>query len=682
MRLFNLMQDWLDGQRGALFPWCPVFFGGGIGLYFSLTWEPGRDVWLGVVLAMGAFMALGWGAGDRWRLVVTAAVLVLAGFCIAGLRAHWVAETVLGFRYYGPVEGRIIAIDRSASDAVRLTLDRVRLRDVPTERTPARVRIALHGQQGFLDPEPGLTVIATAHLSPPGGAVEPGGYDFRRQAWFQRLGAVGYTRVPVLAYAPHDGRSWALAVYRWRMAISAAVQAELAAPAGGFAAAITTGDRSAIDRDVLEALRASNLAHLLAISGLHMGLLTGFVFVALQVGLAAVPGWAVRYPIRKVAAVGALGAGAVYLALSGGNVATERAFIMVAVMLVAILVGRRAVTLTSVAVAALVVLTLRPEALMGPGFQMSFAATTALVAVYGALRGRDWSPTRWPVWARFIGGVALSSLVAGLATAPIAAAHFNQVPHFGLVANIVSVPLMGAVIIPAAVLAAVLSPFGLAWVGLRLMDWPILWILGVAESVAAWPGSVSQVVAPQSAVLPMLALGGVWMAVVQGYGRLLGVFAVVGALGLWSVAERPLVLVSQSGGLVGVLGDEGRALSKPRGDGFSALIWLENDGDGADQAMAYARAGIVEVDGVRRIVVDGLDLWHATGRRAAADAGGKCRAGDVLVVNVAAKGVAEGCQLFDRSRLDGTGSLAIERGPDGPRIITARQVAGVRLWSQ
>ena len=349
----------------------------------------------------------------------------------------------------------------------------------------------MHGLQGFLTPEPGLTVIATAHLSPPGGAVEPGGYDFRRQAWFQRLGAVGYTRVPVLAYAPHEGREVSLAIYRLRMRISAAVQAALPPPVGGFAAAITTGDRSGMDGEVLEALRASNLAHLLAISGLHMGLLTGFVFAALRFGLAALPGAALYWPVRKIAAAAALAAGAIYLALSGGNVATERAFIMVAVMFVAILVERRAVTLRSVAVAALIVLTLRPEALYGPGFQMSFAATTALVAAYGAMRGKEWSPSRWPPWLRVVGGVAVSSFVAGMATAPISAAHFNQVPHYGLVANIVSVPLMGAVIIPAAVLAALLAPFGLGWVGLKLMEWPILWILSVAQTVAAWPGSVS-----------------------------------------------------------------------------------------------------------------------------------------------------------------------------------------------
>ena len=148
-----------------------------------------------------------------------------------------------------------------------------------------------------------------------------------------------------------------------------------------------SGDRSGVSQYALDALRASNTAHLLAISGLHMGLLTGFIFAALRLALAAVPGLALIWPIKKLAAGGAMLAGAAYLALSGGNVATERAFVMAAVVLFAVMVDRRAFSLRAVALAALIVLTLRPEALMGPGFQMSFAATTALVAVFGWMRG-------------------------------------------------------------------------------------------------------------------------------------------------------------------------------------------------------------------------------------------------------------------------------------------------------
>ncbi|CAN0589484.1 unnamed protein product, partial [Ectocarpus sp. 12 AP-2014] len=177
---------------------------------------------------------------------------------------------------------------------------------------------SLHGTQGYLDPKPGQVVILTGHLSPPGGAVEPGGFDFRRHAWFLRLGAVGYTRKPVLLLEPAGE---GLRVARMRLWLSARVQAALPGERGAFAAAIMTGDRSGMGQDTLQVLRDSNLAHLLAISGLHMGLLAGFVFAALRVALLLHPHVRHHWPVKKLAAGSALLAASGYLALSGGNVA-------------------------------------------------------------------------------------------------------------------------------------------------------------------------------------------------------------------------------------------------------------------------------------------------------------------------------------------------------------------------
>ena len=210
MRLLQTISTEFAAQHGYLFPWVPVALGVGIGGYFSLLAEPAREVWIVIVC-------------------VTCLALILAG-----LRAHHVAETKLTYRYYGPVEGRIVGIDRSGSDAVRLTLDRARLRDMSPLRTPARVRISLHGTQGFFVPEPGQVIILTAHLSPPGGPVEPGGFDFQRMAWFQRLGAVGYTRTPALLLRDAAPGGFTLRLYRFRMALSQAVQEALPGRAGGL----------------------------------------------------------------------------------------------------------------------------------------------------------------------------------------------------------------------------------------------------------------------------------------------------------------------------------------------------------------------------------------------------------------------------------------------------------------
>lgn len=236
-----------------------------------------------------------------------------------------------------------------------------------------------------------------------------------------------------------------------------------------------------------------------------MGLLTGFVFAVVRMGLALIPVFALRFVTKKIAAVAALIIGAGYLALSGGNVATERAFIILAEMLVAVLLDKRALTMRAVAMAATLVLILQPEALVGPGFQMSFAATTALVLVFGTLRQVDMS--RLPKWVRVVFSVVLSSSVAGIATAPFAAAHFDQVAHFGLLANVLSVPLMGIIVMPAAVLAVCLAPLELWGVGLWFVDQGLQWILFVAGQVANIEGGVGHVVSPSAAVLPVLALG-------------------------------------------------------------------------------------------------------------------------------------------------------------------------------
>lgn len=517
MARFHQLNTALALQRGHLFCWVPVCLALGIGGYFALSGEPEIRVYAGLIALVAGLLVLGWWSGENLHPLLVMATLVALGALLAGARAHQVGEPVLGYRYYGPIQGRIIKVDRSASDAVRLTLDRVVLKNMAPAKTPTRVRVSLHGQQGYIEPEPGLTIILTGHLSPPSGPVEPGGFDFQRMAWFDRLGAVGYTRTPVLAFAAAQKGGAGLRLFRLRMNRSHWVQANMPGEAGAFAAAVMTGDRSAMGRGAVDDLRASNLAHLLAISGLHIGLLCGFVFTVLRYILAAWPRLALRIAVKKVAAVGALVAGAGYLALSGGNVATERAFVMVAVMFLAVLMDRRALTLRAVAVAAIIVLVLRPEVLPEPGFQMSFAATTALVAVFGVLR--NWRGVQVPKVLRPVLAVVISSAVAGLATAPIAAAHFNRIADYGLVANLLSVPLMGLVVMPGAVLAAILAPFGLGWVGLAIMEPAIRWILGVAHWIAGLDGALSYVPAPGAAVLPMLTLGVLWMILWQGSVR-------------------------------------------------------------------------------------------------------------------------------------------------------------------
>lgn len=650
-------------QRGHLFAWAPVAMACGIGLYFGLASEPPFETVAAVVLVFVLLSGVAWRCGAVAGPVVWALALVALGLSLAAYRAQQVAAPVLGWRYYGAVEGRVIAIDRSASDALRLTLDRVRLDGPEPDETPARIRISLHGEQGFIDPAPGMVVITTAHLSPPGGPVEPGGFDFQRHAWFQHLGAIGYTRTPVLTLAPPT--PGATRIFTARMILSARVRAVLPGDTGAVAAALITGDRSGLTQEVTEALRRTNLAHLLAISGLHMGLVAGFVYAALRLVGAAIPFTALHWPVRSLAAGGALVAGAGYLALSGGAIATERAYVMAAVAFVALIANRRAITLRALALAALIVLVLRPEALLSPGFQMSFAATTALVAAFAAIRG--WGQG-WPRPVKAVLTVVISSTVAGLATAPVGAAHFNMVAQYGLAANLLAVPLMGLFVMPAGVLAVLLMPLGLEALPLTVMGWGLDWILGVARTVQGWTGAVGHLPAPGPWVLPLYAAGGLMLALWHGPGRWSGLVPLCLAAWLWTGVERPQILIDDAGLVVGAMGPEGRALSRERGAGFVTSVWLENDGSARLQPDAAALWP-----------VSGLPLSHLRGKRAAAAA--TCRAGEVLVLTHSAP-PALPCEVFDPARLRDTGAVALTLGPDGLNMKTAREVAGRRLWNE
>ena len=660
--------------RGHRLPWLALAFGAGVGIYFALPVEPSDTaaIIMGLVAACLLFIAFLWRGGlGLIPLLLACAVL---GVLIAQARTQLVAGPVLGYRYYGAVEGRIILIDRSASGATRLTLDRVRLDRMAPAATPRRVRISLQDDTG-VTPQPGLRVMTTGHPLAPSGPTEPGGFDFQRHAWFLQLGGVGYTQVPLLLAQPSKGGS-SLAVARIRAAVGDGFRARMPGQAGQVAAAITTGDRAGLSDAVTADLRASNLAHLLAISGLHMGLLVGFVFWAVRGGLALVPSVALRHPTRAWAAAAALPFALGYLFLSGGSVATQRAFVMAAVMLGAILLGRRALSIRSVAIAAILVLIWRPESLTGPGFQMSFAATGALVLAFGAFARSD-RPDWMRGWRGAVISLLLSSVVAGLATGPFAALHFNRIGQYGVLANMLAVPMMGLAVMPLLFIGLILWPIGLEMVPLRVAGWGIEWILFVADRVAALPGAIGAMSAPDWTVLPILGIGYGLLGAGRGrVSRCGGVAALILAAALWLQSPRPDVLISDDARLIGIMSGDGRWLNRESGAGFVAASWLENDGDIADQMAAASRAR-------PDLRARGIILYHARGKRDIPEAVAACAARPGwLILPETVETIPPGCDLLEPERLRKTGAIALFQGNDGlVEVRTARTLQGDRPWS-
>ncbi len=674
--------------------WTPVILGLGIQIYFWLGREPSTWHMMSASLVPLLLWVIFW----RWLrhvLLLGATCLLLAfGFSLAGLRAHLVAAPVLTAQMDATVEGVIREVSRTRTGRPRLVLDDLVIFGTGPEETPARAQIALLRDSDVVGLTPGDRVSIFAHLGPPGAPVEPGGFDYRRNAWFDSLGAIGYARgAPVKiggGRTPGLERRISLSLARFRAEISEGLRIRLPGETGAIAAALIVGDRAGISPATTEALRESNLAHLLAISGLHMGLVTALVFGAARLVLVAVPLTGRRWRTKRIAAVIALAAACGYLLISGASVATQRAFIMAAVALVAIMLNRPAITLRALAVAALLILAFRPESLMEVGFQMSFAATAAIIAGFDFARARGWTARfgdgswRWRLLGYVI-ALAATSILAGAATAPFAAFHFNRIAHYGLPANLIAVPLMGFWVAPSALIAAALVPFGLEGVALSAMGKGIEAILLVARTVAALPGATSPVTAAPGVVLLLITLGGLGLCLGRVAMRSLGVVACAAGLLIWGIGSgRPPLLVAPDARLLGMMTDAGRAVDHPKSQSYAAESWLTADGDDADQAAAAARGGFTK--GYAGSVVTLPNGWRIMNVLDRAPAPGRLDAlcmPQTLILAPGAVGPVDGpCLMLAGRDLSQRGALAIWPVGDDLRIENAEAVAGDRAWTR
>ena len=456
-RALSYLAAALEAERDRWFLWVPVCFGVGIALYFGLASEP--TIAVSVAPLIGAVGFLLMARGRSVALLLSFAVFWAAlGFLNAKLRTYWVKSPVLVQETRAVwIEGWLETLSPQLPKGYRLILRPYAMDGVDAEAIPYHVRVT--ARFDGLDYGAGTALRLRAVLRPVPEPVAPGGFDFARRAWFERLGAVGYALgAPTIVSAPREAplglRIWAQ-IDRLRAGVEARLRRALPGSAGAIANALITGERSAIPEQTLEALRHSGLAHVLAISGLHMALIAGTLFWCVRAGFAALPALALRYPIKKWSAVIALAGAAFYLLLSGAGIATQRAFLMMAVMFVAILLDRPALTLRNVALAGLVILVMLPESLFNVSFQMSFAATVALVAFYEGMSGRI--PSESPAglgsrllhrgW-RYVAGIALTTLVASIAVAPFAAYHFHKVAQYSLFANLAAMPIVGLMIMP------------------------------------------------------------------------------------------------------------------------------------------------------------------------------------------------------------------------------------------
>jgi competence protein ComEC len=682
------LRAWIRAEAGAgrLLPWVPVAFGTGIAFYFAADHEPVASVTAVAATAFGvaAFLL-------RRQKIFPIAVMIAAmatGFATATWKTARIAHGVLARPMYsvslsGFVEARDI---RERTD--RFVLRVSQMESPRGQTTLERVRLSV--RKGTA-PAVGSFVELKARLQPPLAPLRPGSYDFGRDMYFQGIGASGFVTgaIKTLEQPPLSGGlslRYAAFMQDLRDAIDARIRNVLDGDRRAIATALLTGRRDAITTPVNDAMFISGLGHVLSISGYHMAVVAGVVFFTVRALLALIPALTVGFPIKKWSAAAALAAAAFYLLLSGNDVATQRSFFMTAVVLIAVLVDRRAVTFRTLAVAAMIVLAIAPEALVHPSFQMSFAATLGLVALVQIGMPRlfaspDNSVTaRVALWGgREIMTLALASLVAGLATTPYAAFHFHRVTPYGVLANLAAMPVVSAVVMPAGLLGLLAMPFGLDGVFWQLMGWGIDWMIVVTEWVAGLPGAIGRMAAfgigPLIAASAGIVLLGLLRTPLRWAGAAVLVLAVVWALAV----PQPDILISGDGHNVGVRGRDGRLhLMRTAKDAFLVKEWLAADADPRQPGDASLADGVScdEAGCVTQLADGGLaalalrpDAWSDDCERAA------------LVV--AARQAPPSCAspVIGQDRLRRQGAMALRRNRDGYAVDAVKPKGIDRPWS-
>lgn len=676
-------------QKDQLFLWLPVFMGVGIGLYFSLHAEPAP--WAGPA-ALAVCVGGGIAARRSSGALITLGLIgfMALGFSLAQLRTHIVYTPMLA-KETGPrtVEGIIRKIDMlEPGKGTRVVLDDVSIERMPPEETPHRIRLRL--REG-MEPVAGQRIRVLANINAPSSPLIPGGFDFQRYLFFHRIGGTGFAYNAPEIIDPHARETPLIFLEDARQVIAARTEAAVHPAYAPFGIALLTGQQKAVSESDKQALRDSSLAHLLAISGMNIAMIFGAVFFILRLIMAAIPPLALHYPIKKYAAAAAFIGAIAYTSIVGGDVPVMRALVMAGVITLAIMIDRSPFSPRLLAFAALVLLAIAPENIVNVSFQLSFAAVAALIFFFDGTR-RFWlngyarEGVFWRVFFYLL-GILATTIVAGLATAPIILYQFQNFAVYGVLANMIGVPIMGFIVMPAAVLTYVLIPLGIEGPAMKVMEWGISWVMATAHWTANLKGSVWH-----SAVWPQLSfifviLGSIFALLWAGRERWAGIIIILIGLAFIPLSRPPDILIAESFKLIGVRGDDGvMRVSSGRSERFTAENWARLNGQGNDKPATWPREGTIKGTkdmrcghaGCRATMHDHKVAFPRTASAIPED----CRWADVIIYE---RPLPESCAAkYEFDFFDGYygGAHAIWLHEGIIRITTVREQRGNRPWTR
>lgn len=574
------LEAWLEAERDQLPLWLPVMLGLGIASWFLL---PDRANWLAVIAgALGlSLAAVAVGLGRRAGLAMLVAGLAIAAGCaLVWGKAERVSAPVLTRPVIASFTAHVERVQQlAAKDSVRVVL-----RPIGAPELPPRLRVNIASADAPAGLARGDRIRLRARLMPPPTASLPGGYDFAIAAWFQQLGATGKAFAPVerLSAAPDGGSI--------RERIGGHIRASLPAGSAGIALALVTGDQGSVSEADAEAMRRSGLAHLLSVSGLHISAAVGAAMLLTLRLLALSQTLALRWPLMLIAAgVGAM-TGIAYTFISGAEIPTIRACVAALLVLAGMAIGREALTLRLVAAGALIVLLFWPEALIGPSFQLSFAAVTAIIALHEHPRMRAFTAAREEGALLRLGRGATTLLLSGLAVeialSPIALYHFHREGLYGAIANIFAIPITTFIVMPLELLALIGDLVGAGAPFWWLTDKAIGLLLWMAHTAGHAPGAVALLPGAPRAAFALVLAGGLWICLWRTRLRWAGA-APFAAGAIWALTTpAPDLLVTGEGRHLAVRGlDGGYALLRPKAGDFVRDMLAESagiDGEMAD----------------------------------------------------------------------------------------------------
>lgn len=672
----------LHGEQDRIILWLPVLFALGIGVYFYLPYEP--DTWFSVGISLFFIIS-----ALLFRKVFTIRILFIALFIVSlgmlriELRTKEVAAPVLQEKiFHRLTEGKITDIkNREKGD--KLILENVIIEGLPEEYTPEKISVSL--KQKIDNLEVGDKIQLYAILFPPPTPVMPRAYDFSRMFYYEQLGAVGYSPKPPVIIEKNVKSGFEQYLNKLRLDITKLILAPMSEENGWIAAAMMTGEQSGVSDEASEALRGSGLYHVLSISGLHMSLAAMIVYSSLRFLLVLYPAFALRFPVKKIAAGVGLVSAFIYLLLAGYPVPAIRSFIMVACVMLAIIFDRLGISIFSLAWAVLIILLWQPEALLGASFQLSFAATIAILAFYEhfshLLYERDTSTIR-KIKLYFL-GIILTSLVATIATTPFVIYHFNRFTLWGIAANMLMLPLAGFWIMPCAVLAFLAMPLGLEYYPLIALEKGISFMMSGARFFASLPYSSISIPSLSFFGLILVIFGGLWLCIWHQKWRILGIPVFVAGIFTIFLHKPYDIIINNDAGKVALRLEDGNFIFlRGKEDSFDGQVFLRSHGK--EKAV-----DIKATDPSKVICEKNKCTTHAYGKKTVVTKGKKnieksCNGNPNIVISGNYLANIEECKntplLIDENYLHKNGATTLRFNNKKIEIETAKEHRGNRPW--